>query len=82
MGSELGIPRPARHLLCVWDMRTEGGEDPRPLLVRDRVAAVVAPGERRNVVAGDAPDTLDQAVKVEAGAGRLEYQGPGMIWMP
>ncbi len=56
MWAELGVPRPARQLLCVRDMRTEGGEDPRPLLVRDRVAAVVAPGKRRNVVAGDAPE--------------------------
>ncbi len=72
---DVRVPDPASQLLLVRHVRAERGEDPRPLLVSHVVAAaVVAPGQFRDLVAGDAAEALDQPRQVEPGVRRLQHQ--------
>ena len=78
---DLRVVDPASELLRVRHLRTERGEDPGPLRVAHLVAAVVAPRQLGDLVAGEAAEALDKPLKIEPGHRRLQDQPRRMAGM-
>ena len=78
---DLGVLDPTRKLFLAGHARPEGGEHPRRLVVGDVLARVIASRQGRDLVAGLAPEPLDQAVQVEAGEGAEQDQSAAMARM-
>ena len=78
---DLGVLDPTRKLFLAGHAWTEGGEHPRRLVVGDVLARVIASRQGRDLVAGLAPEPLDQAVQVKAGEGAEQDQSAAMTRM-
>ena len=57
--SEFAVLPPTRELLFVGDVGTEHGEDPLPLLRRDKISAEAATRELGDLLVGEVAEALD-----------------------
>ena len=76
------VLQPAGELIGVRHAWPEGGEHAVPFGVGDGLAAVVAPGQLGDLVAADAPESVDQSIQIEAGHGRLQDEPAGVRRVP